>query len=187
GRPKFYSLPEPNGIWVLGEDAHGAPLIAWRGGIYRFVDGRIKARPMSGTVQRFNARSMLRDRDGGLWIGTSDRGLMREHQGRTDLFAQSDGLSSEYVFTLFEDREGNIWVATKDGLDRFREFAVATFTVRQGLSNDLVGSVLADRDGSVWLASYGGVRRLSNGQITIPRTGSGKPDGKLNGHNPSSL
>ena len=36
---------------------------------------------------------------------------------------------------LFEDREGNIWVATVDGLDRFRDFAVPTISVKQGLSN----------------------------------------------------
>src|SRR5262249_2378909 len=83
--------------------------------------------------------------------------------------------------------EGNIWVATNNGLDRFRDFAVAAFSLRQGLSNEIVGSVLADRDGSVWLGTLGGLQRWSNGQITIARTGGGKPDGKLNGLNPHSL
>src|SRR5215813_10194902 len=186
GPPKFYPLPgEPDGIQGLSEDADGALLIGGYGGIHRFVDGKTEARPMSSAPQRFNAWKMLRDRDGGLWIGTSDRGLMHEHRGRTDLFGQSDGLSSESVYTLFEDREGNVWVATRDGLDRFRDFAVATFTVKQGLSNDLVWSVLADRDGSVWLGTEGGLHRWNNGQITIPRTGT--PDGNLNGHTPHSL
>src|SRR5689334_17140980 len=186
--PKFYPLPgEPDGIHGLGEDADGALLIGMHGGIQRFVDGKTEAHSMSGAVRRFDARSLLRDRDGSLWIGTSDRGLVHEHQGRTDLFAQSDGLSGQYVFALFEDREGNLWVATKDGLDRFRNFAVARFTVNQGLLNDTIESVLADRDGSVWLATDGGLHRWNNGQITIPRTGSGKPDGKLNGLNPDSL
>ncbi len=34
---------------------------------------------------------------------------------------ESDGLSGDYINKLFEDREGNIWVATLNGLDRFRE------------------------------------------------------------------
>src|SRR5215471_8935216 len=143
GPPKFYPLPgEPNGIRGLGEDADGTLLIGFHGGINRFVDGKTEARPISGAPPRFDAWRLLRDRDGGLWIGTTDHGLIHEHQGRTDLFAQSDGLSSEYVYTFFEDREGNIWVATKDGLDRFRDFAVATFTVKQGSSNNHVESVL---------------------------------------------
>jgi ligand-binding sensor domain-containing protein len=68
------------------------------------------------------------------------------------LFARSDGLSGDFITGLFEDREGNIWVATSDGLDRFRDFAVATISVKQGLSSGVVWSVLAARDGSVCLA-----------------------------------
>src|SRR5262249_15233815 len=131
---------------------------------------------------------------------TADRGLVHVHRGRTDVFAQSDGLSGETVSALFEDREGNIWVATTDGLDRFRNFAVATFTVNQGLSHAIVRSVLADRNGSVWLSTYGGLNRWNDGQITIfgkrsaqtrggaqPITGSDKREGKLNGLVPNSL
>src|SRR5262249_26370133 len=130
---------------------------------------------------------IFRDRDGGLWIGTQTQGLVHVHQGRMDVFSTADGLSGDNFSTLFEDREGNVWVATVDGLDRFRDFAVARFSVRQGLSNGFVGSVLADRDGSVWLGTFGGLNRWNNGQIRIPRTGSAKRDGKLNGDNPHSL
>jgi ligand-binding sensor domain-containing protein len=91
------------------------------------------------------------------------------------------------IATLFEDREATIWVSTLYGLDRFRAFAVATFSAQQGLSNALVWSALADSDGSVWLGTYGGLNRWDHGQIKLPRTGSGKPDGKLNGQIPNSL
>ena len=188
GPPKFYPLPsEPNGIQALMEDTDGTLLVGWKGGIYRFVDGKTEAYPLPGIARQFEAFRILRDRDGGLWIGARNHGLLRVHQGRTDAVAQSDGLSGDNVSALFEDREGNIWVATVDGLDRFRDFAVATLTERHGLSKALVGSVLADRDGSVWLATYGGLNCWTNGQITLPRTGSVKRDGKLNGSVPNSL
>src|SRR5262249_43345883 len=95
-------------------------------------------------------------------------------------------LSGQNVHTLFEDREGNIWVATDNGLDPFRDFAVATFTVSQGLSNNEVRSVLADRDGTVWLATSGGLDRRDNRQVAISYSGRAKP-AKLNGLNPHSL
>jgi hypothetical protein len=42
--------------------------------------------------------------------------------------------------------------------------------------------------GQGWrLGTYGGLNRWKNGQITIPRTGHGKQDGKLNGQAPNSL
>jgi signal transduction histidine kinase len=80
------------------------------------------------------------------------------------------------VEALFEDREGNIWAATTDGLDRFRDFAAATISTKQGLSNAVVWSVLAARDGSVWLGTQDGLNRWKDGQITIYRKRNGLPD-----------
>jgi ligand-binding sensor domain-containing protein len=150
---------EQDGIQGLAEDADGALMIGMREGIRRFSDGKPEAYPLPGSPQHFRTDKLLRDRDGGLWIGTQHRGLVHVHQGRTDMFSPSDGLSSEDVWSLFEDREGSIWVAAVNGLDRFRDFAVATFSVRQGLSDALVWSVLADRNGIVWLGTRSGWNR----------------------------
>jgi signal transduction histidine kinase/ligand-binding sensor domain-containing protein len=179
GPPKFYPLPsQENGISGLAEDQDGSLLISMPGGIRRVVDGKTEmAYPFPDLARQFEGPRLLRDRDGGLWIGTRGRGLVHVHRGRTDVFAQSDGLSSENVFSLFEDREGNIWVGTFDGLDRFRELAVPTFSVKQGLSNALAWSVLAARDGSVWLATTGDLNHWQNGQIST----FDRRHGKLNG------
>jgi signal transduction histidine kinase/ligand-binding sensor domain-containing protein len=188
GPPKFYSLPgELNGIQALGEDADGTLLVGWKGGIYRFNDGRAEPYSLRGLSGKFGARRILRDRNGGLWIGSRDRGVVHVHQGRTDVLLPADGLSGDHVNSLFEDREGNIWTSTVEGLDRFRDPTVATLTAKQGLSRATVGSVLADKDGSLWLATYGGLNRWDRGQITIPPTASARRDGKLNGSDPNSI
>jgi signal transduction histidine kinase/ligand-binding sensor domain-containing protein len=166
GPPKFYPLDgEPDGIQGLGEDNDGALLVGYNGGLRRLVGVRTEACILPGAVGQFRALRLLRDRDGSLWIGTSDRGLLHVHQGRTDVFAPTGGLSSEHVYTISEDREGSIWMSTPNGLDRFRDFAVATLTVSQGLSNANVVSVLAAKDGSVWLATRGGLSSWMHGQI----------------------
>ena len=188
GAPQFYSFPgEANGIQALGEDADGSLLFGWKEGIYRFSDGNAEKVALGGAVTQFRARRMLRDRDGALWVGTLDQGLLRIHQGRADAFLPSDGLSGQSIYALFEDREGNIWIATNNGLDRFREFAVATFTADQGLPRAFVGAILADRDGTAWISTYGGLSRWWNGRITTVVTGSAKRDGTLNGQTPNSL
>jgi len=105
-----------------------------------------------------------------------DRGLLHVHQGRTDVFAQSDGLTGDDAQTLFEDREGNVWVITLNGLNRFRDFAVATISIEQGLSNANVWSVLSATDGSVWLGTRDGLNQWNNGPIRIYRKQSGLPD-----------
>jgi signal transduction histidine kinase len=170
--PKLYPLPNPPLALIEGDN--GALLISMRGGIKRFVDGKAAAYPLPGVQQQqFDPYPLLRDHAGGLWIGTQDRGILHVHQGRTDLFTESDGLSSDFVRSLFEDREGNIWVATRDGLDRFRDFAVPTISGKQGLSSSNVWSVLAARDGSIWLGTSQGLNRWNDGQITIYRKESG--------------
>jgi ligand-binding sensor domain-containing protein len=168
GPPKFFPLVEPEGIRALGEDDGGALLIGMSGGIKQLVNGRSEAYPLASGLRQFKAHVRLfRDHSGSLWIGTADRGIVHMHQGKTDIYTQADNLSGDYVNAIFEDREGNIWVGTRAGLDRFRDLAVATFSSSQRLSNNMVTTVLASKDGSVWMGSaVGGLNRWTKGQIT---------------------
>ncbi len=177
GPPEFYPLPgEPSGISNIAEDTGGALLIFYGGRIARLVNGKAQTAytiPGPGRASP-SGGNMLRDRDGGLWISTEERGLVHIHDGRTDVFSQSDGLSGDSVNALFEDREGNFWVGTMTGLDRFRDNAVVTLSVNQGLRNFPRGSFLIDRDGSIWLDTNDGLSKWKNGRVTIYRT-RGRP------------
>ena len=128
----------------LSEDNDGALLISEVGGIMRLGDGgeAVMRHPFPPSLEQIPAIRLLRDRDGGLWIGSSSAGLVHIHQGIRDVYAQPDGLSGDAVWTVFEDREGDIWVATLGGLDRFHDLTAATFSGRQ-LSNSSVSSLLA--------------------------------------------
>src|SRR5208282_2189559 len=186
--PKFYSLPGvTNGIQAIGEDTNGSLLVGWKNGLYRFIDGKTEPYSLPGVSLQFEARRILRDRNGGLWIATWNHGLVHVHRGRTDVFSAVDGLSGDDDPAPFEDHEGNIWVSTVEGLDRFRDYAVATFTGKQGLLRNLLASVWGDQNGSVWLATYGGLNRWDRGQITIPHIGSANGNKSLNELHPQSL
>jgi signal transduction histidine kinase/ligand-binding sensor domain-containing protein len=169
GAPQFYPLPgNPNGIQGLAEGDDGALLIATQSGVRQLVNGKIEmAHPLPGAARQSEPLKLLRDHDGNLWIGTVHQGLVHVHQGRTDVFSQSNGLSGDFAGALFEDRERNSWVATENGLDRFRDFAVAAFSGNQGFSK--VGAVLAARDGSVWAGTLDGLKRWDDGQVTAYR------------------
>jgi ligand-binding sensor domain-containing protein len=166
GSPTFYPMPSPNGIQGLGEDNDGTLLVGWKGRVQKFVAGNTQEYPLPGIAGNLDVNRMLRDRDGGLWIGTSHNGLLHVHDGKLDSLGASNGLTADNINSLFEDREGNIWASTLDGLDQFRDFAVATFTEKQGLVSDRAASVLATRDGSVWFGTHNGLSRLNNGQFT---------------------
>jgi signal transduction histidine kinase/ligand-binding sensor domain-containing protein len=159
----------PGSGLLRGAD-NGEILIALHGAIARLVDGKTQELyTLPAAFRRLPIRRLFRDRNGGLWVGTQGGGLVHIHRGRTDAFAQSDGLTGDDISDIFEDREGNVWVSTLNGLDQFRDYTVATFTADQGLSSARVVSVLAARDGSIWLRTLDGLNRWNNGQVTIYR------------------
>jgi signal transduction histidine kinase/ligand-binding sensor domain-containing protein len=182
GPPKRYATATE--LIGLNETDEGRLLIAMHaGGLVQLVGDRLKPYPIRSAINSnellrdrdVNSNRLLRDRDGGLWIGTVDRGLIHVHQGRTDVFTKKDDLSGDIILSLFEDREGNVWVATTGGLDRFRELPVATLTLKQGLA-DASWSVMAATDGSIWVGAPDGLTRWKNRQVTTFRKSSGLPD-----------
>jgi signal transduction histidine kinase/ligand-binding sensor domain-containing protein len=168
--------PEPAQRYFVGdrisaviEGDDGVILCGVISGMKQLVDSRPVDYQPAGMNQEFRVSTLLRDHDGGLWIGTTDRGLLHVHRGRTDQFSHSDGLSSDYVIKLVEDKEGNIWVATLGGLDRFRNTAATTISLKQGLSNAFALSVLASNEG-IWIATANGLDKWVDGRITVYRT-----------------
>jgi ligand-binding sensor domain-containing protein len=58
--------------------------------------------------------------DGSLWIAYSD-GLSRMRDGQVRRYTTRDGLSSNRILSVAEDRNGVIWVETNAGIDRLAE------------------------------------------------------------------
>lgn len=71
-------------IHTIIQDGDGAVLIATRAGLIRVTDRNAAAFRLPDSDPHLNPFCLLRDRDGGLWIGTKDRGLLHVHQGSTD-------------------------------------------------------------------------------------------------------
>jgi len=167
GLPRRYPVPHSiETAQALAEGSDGAVLLIAEG-VWQFGQGRINEYPLTTPAAGLTTPvNVFRDRDGGLWIGTLQRGLVRVYQGQGSWFAQGDGLSDNRILCFFEDREGSIWVGTAEGLDRFRQWAVSSISMKQGLSSPSVWSVVAGRDGSVWLSTLDGLNRWNNGRVT---------------------
>jgi signal transduction histidine kinase/ligand-binding sensor domain-containing protein len=179
GRPKSFEKPGAEyGLPPLGEHEKSAFLTS--------SDRRVPG-PVNWQARQSKASQILRDRDGGVWVGTPDRGLIHFHQGRMDVFSEADGLSGDTVTALLEDQEGNIWAVTTNGIDRFREYAVPNISIKQGLSNTNSVSIVGAKDGSVWVATYNGLNRWKDGRIgVLLRPGSSQHPGAPKGE-PYSL
>ena len=137
----------PKQLIGLNESDDGRLLLAMHGaGLRQLAGDKTRIVSDSSAINRIDcsptATSMriklLRDRDGGLWIGTVRPGAHPcTSRPNGCIYAIRRSLRRHRP-RLFEDREGNIWVATTGGLDRFRELPVTTISVKQGLSSDAV-------------------------------------------------
>lgn len=84
-----------------------------------------------------------------------------------DRLTRADGLPSDYVQGLWQDREGFVWMGTDAGVVRYDGERVETFTTDDGLPHPLVYTVVQDADGTVWAGTYGGVARF-DGRRFVP-------------------
>ncbi len=184
GAPRRYAMP---GLRVgdLTTTAEGQVLVGAKGrGLWEVTGEQLvphhfhhAGRPGAWLADRdVRSNKLLRDRDGGLWIGTEGLGLIHVKDGQADSFTRLQGLSGNIACSLFEDREGNIWYGSDKGVDRFRRLAVTTLTTQQGLPHELTRSVLATRDGSIWVATNDGLARWQNGSPKVFRETDGLPD-----------
>ena len=137
-------------------------------------DGRVL--PPPGGFNRTETRAAaLFDRDGTLWsidagravrlrygAGTLPDAAFSVAEGEGDVIA-APPLSGDDPQDMLEDLEGNIWIATQHGLDRFRAQPVR----RSPLSGAGLNFTLArDTGGVVWAAdrSNGALWRIAPGQ-----------------------
>jgi len=120
--------------------------------------------------------TVLRDRDGSVWLGTGGEGLLRFSRGAVERFTLNDGLSGNLVSALLQDHEGDLWVATARGIDRFRDPNVVHLSTLDGLSGDLIDATLGAGDGAVWIGTAGGgLDRVMGREVSRFSVTSGLP------------
>ncbi len=101
---------------------------------------------------------LLHDRAGHLWVATLGQGLWRVASGRESAIQKSttrSGLSNDVVLSLFEDRDGNIWAGTNEGVSRLTPHKVRALT-----DVGVVTALAKSPDGGVWLAKSDELIRL---------------------------
>ena len=80
-------------------------------------------------------------------------------------FTVKDGLRSNWVWSLLEDRHGHLWFGThRGGVGRYDGQRFASFTTEDGLANNIVRCLCEDRRGRIWLATEGGGVSCYDGQ-----------------------
>lgn len=110
----------------------------------------------------------LQDKAGNLWFGTSREGVYRYDGKLFTHFTVKDGLCSNAIISILEDKTGNIWFCSQEELCRFdgKTFTSIPIPTAVGvnfLSNNpsnsntfeenKLWSVMLDKSGKFWLGN----------------------------------
>ncbi len=116
-------------------------------------------RALTGEQVPSTAQLLLYDSDGGLLIGTTDQGLWRFGPRGLDMLDRRHGLRGNRVVSLFEDREGSVWIGSSDGLYQLRDLRFTTIDRRHGIGEAYVRALWEYPAGVLWIGSTDGLYR----------------------------
>ena len=118
------------------------------------------------TGESTNMHCGLQDRAGNLWFGSTGEGVYR-YDGRSFVnFTKNDGLCSNCVWGMVEDKTGNIWFCTDTGICRYDGKTITPVPMLAAgdtepapgtyIKNN-VYSGMCDRSGKLWFGTEEGV------------------------------
>ncbi len=106
----------------------------WGGTFNSFFEIEPKTKKVKSYHSEYTIRCITEDQNKNLWIGTVEGGLLLFDR-KTDTskkYTTQNGLSSNTVLRLLEDKKGNLWMSTYHGISRlnpknntFRNFGVS--------------------------------------------------------------
>lgn len=163
--------PSGDGTLWIGTNGNGVCHFNPTDGSYKFLTCDASA-PERSAIPGNSIHDILRDRDGKLWIGTSDAGLscINPDNGSWRHYSYANQLSSNACFAVVQDSlRGDIWVATRDGLNRIRHGHSLTICLTNyGLQSNVVYDLEIDpQTHKLWMSTQQEIASLdlTNGRL----------------------
>ena len=163
-RQPEWMAKSPEYVLAMAENTHGELLLLTPAGLVRIVGGKVNPpEPVSlpandGELPK--VRTLLVDREGNLWVGMIEKGLVRLRPAPLTAYGKDEGLSDSSFNTVFQDREGRIWL----GGGSLYWFDGHRFHLLPGVGD--IMAIAQTRDGDLWFGGYGGLYRWRAGVLS---------------------
>jgi signal transduction histidine kinase/ligand-binding sensor domain-containing protein len=164
----------PDGTLWMAEGGYGVRRVP--------LPGKNNGRPEPAVL--VGSLAITFDNQGSFWITTAGNGIRRVpyperlnpprikgpsawqfHNPEVEAFTQQNGLTSDFVYCVLQDREGNVWIGTSAGLDRFRQSPVVSVPLQPisyrgalpipSLHSFTTSALAAGDQGALWVSGMG--------------------------------
>lgn len=148
------------------------------GGLHRIdaSNGKIIHCTIEGCNGNMDIRTLYKDKQGRIWIGTAGKGMVVHEGEKFKLYTQKDGLSGNDVRAIFQDSNGTLWIGTNgQGLNTLKNGVFSFSDIDQGFFSSPIRAILEDREGSLWIGTRDGLSQLKDGKFIIYNRRNGLP------------
>ncbi len=173
-----WMTPDIDGeIITLLADDHGSGL--WIGtdqGLWRRNENGVTEEILlQPREHRLQVSTLLKDREGNVWVGTWGAGLFQIPPTPWTLFTRETGFPAHSAWAFSEDGDGCTWMATSDGgvVSWCGDHWGPTLGSEEGLPNDAVFTLAHDAEGALWVGTFHGVCRKTDSNLQCWGTDDG--------------
>ena len=101
--------------------------------------------------------------------------LTRSPAGKLRRYGSEDGLPDNFVRSLWEDRDGNLWAGTDGGLARLEHGRFVSSPLASSHEREWVRCIYEDTEGNLWVGMSTGLNRLRNDLFSMYGESEGLP------------
>jgi ligand-binding sensor domain-containing protein/class 3 adenylate cyclase len=159
-------IPEGAFVRAISDDGKGRVWFGTVGlGLLRYENGGFTQLTSSADIMHNIIRALYRDHNDQVWVGSFGGGLLKidyTAQGApmlTPALSTKDGLTSDYIFNIAQDRRKRLWLATRDGgvniIDQ--NGTITAIRQKQGLPSNSALYVTCDDEGTMWIGTQFGI------------------------------
>lgn len=146
-------------LWI-GTSSKGLNLYDYNTRSFRRINSSSKGLKINSDY----IRTMLGDSQGNLWVGTAvGLSMLKKNANQFLRFYKKDGLKSDYINCILEDRFKQVWIGShRGGLSKYlpKQQKFVNYTIKNGLASDNVVGLSQDDEGNIWVSTDKGLSKF---------------------------
>ena len=111
----------------------------------------------------------------GVFLIASESGLFKYDGNSVEFFTEGEGFIRKQVFSICEDKKGNLWIGTpSSGIYKYSGGKFTNYNEKNGLSSNNIQSIIVDEKENVWVGQTNGIEKIQfnkDGSLNIKHYG----------------